>query len=405
MMRLDVWLTLPDGVMTQIGELAFGDADNSGRYASGFRYTQAWAASRHAFPVDPESLPLATSDHFESQNLLPPLAVFDDALPDDWGRRVLAADRKLPRGAQSEPHLLRELGADGLGALAFCETGSPIQKNNPASALDLADMLEAASRFEAGLPLENERMRRLLAAGGSAGGARPKALVSAGDGEWIAKFPSRYKDGRYDVVGLEATAMLMAECAKLPVPKTRLEMLGAKKALLVRRFDITEQGGRAHMISLRTLCKERPGAYILSYREIADMIRKHSADPAEDVARFYRLTVFNAMLGNTDDHLKNFWMVNAGAGYRLSPAFDLVPDVGEKGEHTLCFDLAFTPPLKNDWLKIGKLWGVRGALSIIEEVAAAMSAFEGLARRSGVPEENIAAIKGDIERRRKRCLA
>lgn len=135
------------------------------------------------------------------------------------------------------------------------------------------------------------------------------------------------------------------------------------------------------------------------------MIRKHSADLAEDVARFYRLTVFNAMLGNTDDHLKNFWMVNAGGGYRLSPAFDLVPDVGEKGEHTLCFDLAFIPPLKNDWLKIGKLWGVRGAHSILEEVAAAMSAFEGLARRSGVPEENIAAIKGDIERRRKRCLA
>ena len=405
MMRLDVWLTLPDGALKLIGELAFGDADNSGRYASGFRYTQAWAASRNAFPIDPGSLPLAGGDHFESQNLWPPLAVFDDALPDDWGRRVLVADRKLPRGQQSEPYLLRALSADGLGALAFSESGKPAQKYSPASVLDLADLLEAARRFEAGIPLEDERMRRLLAAGGSAGGARPKALVSADGEEWIAKFPSRYKDGRFDVVGLEAAAMILAVRAKLIVPKTRLEVIGEKKTLLVKRFDITEQGGRVHMISLRTLCKERPGAYILSYREVADTIRKLSADPAEDAARFYRLAVFNAMLGNTDDHLKNFWMINAGAGYRLSPAFDLVPDVAEKGEHTLCFDLAFSPPVKNDWLKIGKLWGVRGALSIVEEVAEAMSAFESLARQSGVPAENIASIKMDIDKRRTRCLA
>lgn len=268
---------------------------------------------------------------------MPPLALFDDALPDDWGRRVLVADRKLARGKQSEPHLLRELGGDGLGALAFSETGLPVPKIPAASLLDLADLMEAASRFEAGMPLEDERMRRLLAAGGSAGGARPKALLSAADGAWIAKFPSRYKDGQYDVVGLEAASMNLAARAKLMVPTTRLEMIGAKKALLVKRFDITSQGGRAHMISLRALCKERPGAYVLSCREVADMIRKHSADPAEDVARFYRQTVFNAMLGNTDDHLKNFWMLNAGAGYRLSPAFDLMPDVGEKGEHTLSF--------------------------------------------------------------------
>ena len=74
-------------------------------------------------------------------------------------------------------------------------------------------------------------------------------------------------------------------------------------------------------------------------------------------------------------------------------------------EHTLSFDLTHTPPLKNDWLKIGKLWGVSGAVSIVEEVAEAMSDFEGLARHSGVPRDNIKVIKADIEKRRKKCLA
>lgn len=404
MMRLDVWLTLPDGAVSQIGELAFGDADTVGRYASGFRYTQAWLNARHAFSIDPESLPLEMGRHFDGQNLFPPLAVFDDALPDAWGRRVLVADRKLSRGMQTEPHLLRELGAEGVGALAFSESGTPVHKPHSASTHDLADLLDAASRFEAGIPLEDDRMRRLLAAGGSAGGARPKALVGADDGDWIAKFPSSVLDGNFDVVGLEAAAMELAGRARLSVPKTRLEIVGTKKALLVKRFDITQQGGRAHMISLRTLCKEQPGAYVLSYREAADMIRKHSADPTEDAARFYRQAVFNAMIGNTDDHLKNFWMINEGQGYRLSPAFDLVPDVAGKVEHTLCFDLTFSPPLKKEWLKMGKFWGVSGISAILEEVAAAMSDFEAIARGFGVPEANIATIKVDIEKRRKQCL-
>lgn len=404
MMRLEVWLTLSDATQTQLGELAFTDSDQSGRYSAGFRYSEAWLNKPGAFALDPESLPLRTAP-YESQNLFPPLAIFDDALPDDWGRRVLIADRKLRRGQHSEPYLLRELAGDGIGALGFCEKGSPDHKIQPAAVIDLAEILDAASRFEAGLPIENARMRRLLAAGASPGGARPKALVSTGDIAWIAKFPSQTKDGNYDVVGLEATAMLLAQAAGLSVPETRLEIMGGKKALLVRRFDITEQGGRAHMISLRTLCKERPGLYVLTYREVADLVRKHSADPANDVSRFYRQTVFNAMLGNTDDHLKNFWMINAGNGYRLSPAFDLVPDVGERGEHSLAFDLAYTPPDKAAWLNIAKTWGVSNAVAVVEEIAEAMKSFVKLAHQCAVPEQNIVKIKADIEARRQRCLS
>ncbi len=404
MMRLDVWMSLGDATQLEVGELVFTDSDQNGRYAAAFRYSEAWLNKPGAFALDPESLPLRKAP-FEAQNLFPPLAVFDDALPDDWGRRVLIADRKLRRGQHSEPYLLRELAGDGLGALGFCEQGSPAHKIQATRTLDLAEILEAASRFEAGLPIDNVRMRRLLAAGASPGGARPKALVNAGEIAWIAKFPSRTKDGNYDVVGLEATAMLLAQAAGLEVPETRLEILGAKKAVLVRRFDITAQGGRAHMISLRTLCKERPGVFVLSYREVADMLRKHSADPANDVTRFYRQTVFNAMLGNTDDHLKNFWMINVGQGYRLSPAFDLVPDVGERGEHSLAFDLGYTPPDKAAWLNIAKTWGVSGAAAMIEEIAEAMKNFVKLAHQCAVPEQNIVKIKADIEARRQRCLS
>lgn len=38
----------------------------------------------------------------------------------------------------------------------------------------------------------------------------------------------------------------------------------------------------------------------------------------------FRHMVFNASIGNVDDHLKNFWMLGASSGYRLAPAFDLL---------------------------------------------------------------------------------
>ena len=77
----------------------------------------------------------------------------------------------------------------------------------------------------------------------------------------------------------------------------------------MRRFDVTPQNGRLHMISLRTLCLERPGVYVQGYSDLAQAICKHSAAPKMDVTTLFRHMVFNAAVGNVDDHLKNFWML------------------------------------------------------------------------------------------------
>ena len=68
------------------------------------------------------------------------------------------------------------------------------------------------------------------------------------------------------------------------------------------------------MISMRAHCRERPGVYVTSYSDLALVLRKHSASPAEDVAALFRHMAFNAAVGNVDDHLKNFWMLNTRSG-------------------------------------------------------------------------------------------
>jgi serine/threonine-protein kinase HipA len=63
-----------------------------------------------------------------------------------------------------------------------------------------------------------------------------------------------------------------------------------------------------------------------SYLEIVDALRQHGAAAKEDVQGLWRRVVFNVLISNTDDHLRNHGFLYAGAGgWRLSPAYDLNP--------------------------------------------------------------------------------
>src|ERR1700716_3819429 len=84
--------------------------------------------------------------------------------------------------------------------------------------------------------------------------------------------------------------------------------------------------------------------------DLAQVLRKHSASPADDLAALYRHMVFNAAIGNVDDHVKNFWMLARPGGFRLAPAFDLVPDISGRGEHTLSFQQGFVCPARAEMI-------------------------------------------------------
>lgn len=400
MKRFDVIVRLEDDSRELAGVLAMGDPAANGRYGAEFRYEPSWLQSKRRFPLDPESLPLS-SGSFSGSNLNPPLGVFNDALPDRWGRALLL--HGLPLSQRTDLLLLALRGRNGLGAIEFIERGVPASANaRPESPLALEVLVDAAENFEAGLPVENSLLRRLLAAGTTAGGARPKATVSDETGNWIAKFPSKILDGRFDIIGLEKAAMDCARAAGLQVPDTCIVHAGTKKLILVRRFDVTAHGGRHHMISLSTLCKERLDYRVSGYDDLADAVRKHSANPSEDLTRLFRHAIFNGLVGNTDDHLKNFAMIHDTGGYRLSPAYDLLPDVNANQEHVLIFGVQRYIESHGTVIDMALRWGVADALGILENVLAGLSRFEEFAALAGVPDANVAEIRKDLGRRSRR---
>lgn len=396
---LHVWITLPDGETVALGDLAFDDPRPDGTAKTAFRYAATWLARKNAFPInpDPQTLPLQTRD-VNASHLGPPLTVFDDALPDDWGRRLIIAQQRLPRHQQSPYWIMRAVGGGALGALSFSERGTPPARTRSSRAL--AELAEAAIAFDAHQPIEDAELTRLYAAGATPGGARPKALVTSDGQEWIAKFPSLVRDNGIDVVGLEATCMALARCAGLDAPETHLVELGKRRALLVRRFDITPVGGRVHMLSLSTLCRETGSYRCQTYDEPAAAIRKYTDDP-EDLTRFFRQMVFNAVIGNTDDHLKNFAMIRDASGYRLSPAYDLVTDIGQNGEHVMAMGYQHGTPSGTDLIALGKRWlGDRAQpKQIVEEVTAVVENFRAAAEELKVAPDSIERFTSDIHRR------
>jgi serine/threonine-protein kinase HipA len=182
--------------------------------------------------------------------------------------------------------------------------------------------------------------------------------------------------------------MNLAARAGLDVPELRLVECGSKPVLLVRRFDITPQG-RLHMVSLQTLLKVS-GYYQCRYAELLNVVRKTSEDPQGDSERLFRQMVFNAVMHNTDDHLKNFWMTcDRNERWRLSPAFDLIPDIGQRGEHVLFFDLDPVYPGRVNLEKLGRSWGIPGAATVVEQVFAAVSGWREEFLDCGVPQKDI----------------
>jgi serine/threonine-protein kinase HipA len=404
MIRLDVWLTLPSGQGIKAGALVVGDPDPvNGGLQGQFRYATAYLDNPQAFALDPLHLSLSPQPFDADRPREGVHGVFEDSLPDDWGRRLMARRHKLGRDAQRVPNLLRLLGNRGLGALSYAAQGRPASKATGVSFRHLQELASLAQKFEqAPASAADDELSLLFQAGSSPGGARPKALVADEKGAYLAKFASA--GDRLDVVSLEASSMELARRAGIETADTRLFPLGTtKKCLLVKRFDINAAGGRNHLASMQSLLKA-DGYYSAGYRELTEVIKHISSQPGHDLRKLYRQMVFNTMIGNTDDHLKNFIMLHDDTGWRLSPAFDLIPNIGFNQEHVLRIGLDTRPPDAETLLGEARHFGIKRrqqAMEVIEEIHGAVSQWPQVFSECHVPEEDAESMGKDIVRRLK----
>ena len=193
--------------------------------------------------------------------------------------------------------------------------------------LPLPDTTDAQSAAATGHRTVSGVQRKLLV-GKEDGRIRP-ALQPRDAVTHIAKFNSPEER---TLVQNEALSLRLAQEILGEEAVTRFETALVadvdEVALVVERFD--RQGGRHLRLEdfAQILCKPRGqdfgGKYASSYEEAASVIERHSVRARIDLERFYRLLVFNLVIGNADAHLKNFSLLERPEGLRLSPAYDLL---------------------------------------------------------------------------------
>lgn len=320
-----------NGIPTLAGRLWIHSKQN--RQSISFEYDRAWLKMPNRFSLDP-ALQLSEGA-FHASMEKPLFGAIEDSAPDRWGRLLMQrAEKKFAVKEKRHPRTLTEIDFLLLvgdetrqGALRFKKKpDSPFlttyEKNSIPPLLSLGKLLAASNRVLQDSDTD-EDLRLLLAPGSSLGGARPKASVRDRDGHLaIAKFPK--KNDEIDVISWEAVALTLAAKASIPTPQWRLESVKNRRMLISRRFD-RFQNTRIPFLSAMSALQARDNEPH-SYLEIADAIRQMSAFPQDDLRALWRRMVFNILISNVDDHLRNHaFLYSDSTGWILSPAYDLNP--------------------------------------------------------------------------------
>lgn len=305
--------------------------------ASRFGFGAGYLRRPNAIPLDAASLALdgavpGTAREQEPANALDFFGVIRDAMPDLWGRRVIENMLNAPPASLPESRYLMEAGSNRFGALDVRPTLQSGEAHGllvPAS--DLTYLLDAADKVQNNEPVP-AHLARLFDAGPSMGGARPKAVVIRGDVQYLAKFPAH--NDRFNVPAIERATLELARDAGLAVPETDLVTLpDGRQVMLIERFDRYRSGdgfARRHAISaLTALDLHETESSKASYSDVALKLGQIGAAGRVQADRdeLFGRMVFNILVSNDDDHLRNhalIWQPD-GNGWALSPLYDVLP--------------------------------------------------------------------------------
>lgn len=307
--------------------------------------------------------------------------VFNDSLPDGWGRLLL--DRKLMNaglnpGTFSPLDRLCFVGTSGMGALSY-------EPENPSAISHITnDLDEIDSEIQATLDENDTYVDDLLVLGGSSAGARPKVLLHIDGADWLIKFRSQLDPK--DISAIEYAYHLMAIDAGLIVPEARL--FPSRKGMGffgVKRFD-RNGDNRIHMHTIAGLLHADHREPSLDYESIMKATLYLIKDIRQCEIQF-RNAVFNVLSHNRDDHSKNFsFLMDQQGNWTVSPAYDLTFSSGPAGEHSTMIMGEGKSPTKAHLLKLAGTVGIKQdkALEIIHQVLSATQKWDTFATEVGV---------------------
>ena len=320
-----------------------------------FEYDSDWL--NNGFSISPFSLPLIKKVFIPKYDPFSGLfGVFNDSLPDGWGRLLvdrLFLKNKINPAEIDSLNRLAVVQESGMGALIY-KPEHRFESENSISDYDILAQ-ECSKILESQNP---DNLDELFQLGGSSGGARPKILTSINNENWIIKFPSS-SDSK-NIGEKEYQYSLCAKDCGINMTETRLFPSKVCSGYFgIKRFD-RKNGKKVHMLSASGLLETSHRLPNLDYNTLMKLTLELTRN-YEDIEQLFRLMCFNVFAHNRDDHSKNFSFLydDTKKEWHLSPAYDLTYSFSFNGEHATTINGEGKNPTLDDILAVAKNIGLK----------------------------------------------
>jgi serine/threonine-protein kinase HipA len=358
---------------------------------------------------------------FDSESFrgLPP--IFADSLPDVFGNVIFKAWLESSQKDMGKISVLEQLAYvanRGMGAFEY----QPAKELPSATTIRLDDMVQIVKQVmdlksqTSAQKLNHESLMNIFKIGTSAGGARPKILVSErkSDGQIFPGDVHLSEDFDHYLVKLNLgdewgyNRELVEFTYYLAAKKAGIDMMESKlvdeRHFATKRFD-RQEGGKLHCLTATGLTgwdfKDPQKSNYENLFDLAIYLRV----PHVELEQLFRRMVFNVVFANHDDHLKNHSFVynRSQHSWHLAPAYDLTYSLNPllnftKTARALSINGKRIDIQLTDLKYMAKKYTIKNHLDVVEEVQASSHFWEAMAREQGVPEKIVESIANDFQR-------
>ncbi|MFV0147292.1 type II toxin-antitoxin system HipA family toxin [Empedobacter falsenii] len=403
----------------EIGKIGYDENQRK----SSFQYNPEFLESnsyKKIFPYVIRRTPnVQVFSEFEGETFrgLPPMIA--DSLPDFFGNIVF---KEWLESTQKDISVITPLeqltyvGKRGMGALEF----SPAKEIKSNQSIDVEEITEVVKKVldlktsteEKGL--SDIALLNIFKIGTSAGGARPKILVSEnkntghlipGDLEtsddynhYLIKL-SVDEDQGYSKEKIEYIYYQIATSIGIKMMPSKLI---DDKHFATLRFD-RQDGQKQHILTASGMTgwdfkKPENSSYENLFKLAVDLKLSH-----KNIQQLYKRMVFNLVFSNIDDHLKNFSFIYDADKDRwnLAPAYDLTYPLDALKNYlriarAMSINGKRTEINRDDLLKIADLFTIKDANGIIDEVVNSTNQFRILCQEQNIPDKVITKIESEF---------
>ncbi len=332
-MLLDVLVEM-NGSFEHVGQIVTKQA-----VGGVFQYSENWIQEHPSLPLS-ISLPVSSAE-FKERQIKP---YFVGLLPE--GEALVEVANRFNVSPASYLKILRALGDECIGAVRICseEAGASLKKPNYEALTDEEIERISTASYPTSAQL-NANAKLSIAGAQSKTGLYIDPETNAfflpkntAPSNWIAKPSSRRFS---NLIDNEFFCMNLAKKCDLSVAECRLSDTETPM-LLIKRFDRVKDASRnkidGHVTFLRLyqedFCqalgiqssKKYESQHTFYARKSGELLRNYCTDTLSSIEGFFKLVVFNFLIGNCDAHLKNYSLIRSEnwREINLAPAYDLV---------------------------------------------------------------------------------